>query len=95
VCRVEYDDLMELARLCLLRASAASTPAVAEALRAMADEYQARAAALMGGQRTAAADGAPSSSRETAPSAMQQQQQPQGQSTGADPQPIPTLPRRP
>jgi hypothetical protein len=35
---VDYNDLIELARMCLLRASAASTPAVADELRRMAKE---------------------------------------------------------
>jgi hypothetical protein len=47
---VSYNDLTELARLCLRQANTARTPAVANELRRMAEEYQARAAALMGGQ---------------------------------------------
>ena len=43
-------ETLELARLCLRQASAARTPALASELRRMAKEYQARAAALIGGQ---------------------------------------------
>jgi hypothetical protein len=93
VCGVEYDDLMELARLCLLRASAARTPAVADALRGMAEEYHARATALMQKQRPDIAEGALASSSSDA-SAVQQQQQPQSPSTGADPKPSPSTRKR-
>jgi hypothetical protein len=92
---VTYDDLMELARLCLLRASAAGTPAVADALRGMAMEYQARAAALKG-EGPDIADGAFGSSAPEASSiTVQQQQQPQLGSASADPQSPPSTPKRP
>jgi hypothetical protein len=47
---VTYNDLMELARLCLWQAGVARTPAAADELRRMPSEYLARAAALTGGQ---------------------------------------------
>jgi hypothetical protein len=43
---VSYDDLIELADLCLRRAAATSNAATAAALRALAGEYRARAARL-------------------------------------------------
>jgi hypothetical protein len=43
---MSYDDLIELARLCLKQAAATSHPATAAQLRRMADKYQARAEAL-------------------------------------------------
>jgi hypothetical protein len=43
---LSYDDLIELARLCLKQAAATSNAAAAAELRRMASEYQARAAAL-------------------------------------------------
>jgi hypothetical protein len=96
MCRVNYDDLMELARLCLLRASAARTPATADALRAMAEEYQARAAALRRGQLPDIAEGMHISSAPEAPlSTVQQQQQPQGGSASAEPQSSPSTRKRP
>jgi hypothetical protein len=42
-----YDDLMELARLCSLRATVTRTAAVAGTLRGMAEEYRARAHGLV------------------------------------------------
>jgi hypothetical protein len=92
---VEYEDLMELARLCLLRASAARTPMAADALRGMAEEYQARAATLKRGEPPHIADGALCSSLPEAPSgAVQQQQQPQGGTGGTDSQSPPARPER-
>jgi hypothetical protein len=41
-----FDDLVELARLCLKRAAETSNPAAAVQLRRIASEYQARAAGL-------------------------------------------------
>jgi len=41
-----YQDLIELARICLGRARAAHSPEVAGKLRSMAKEYQERAAKL-------------------------------------------------
>jgi hypothetical protein len=49
----QYDDLIGLARVCLMRASAARTPAVAGTLREMADDYQARADRLIRCERSA------------------------------------------
>jgi hypothetical protein len=93
---VSYNDLIELARLCLRQASAARTPAVASELRRMAEEYEARAAALMGGQLPDIEERAPSPSTSGAPSnAVQQQQQPQDGSDSADAQPSPAAPKRP
>jgi hypothetical protein len=93
MCPVSYNDLTELARLCLRQANTARTPAVANELRRMAEDYQARAAALMGadiGER------APLPSTFEAPSnAVQQQQQPQDGSDSADAQFSPTAPKRP
>jgi hypothetical protein len=92
---VDYDDLMELARLCSLRASAASTPAVAAALRDMAEGYRARAAGLKEEQPPEVATEAsrPSKADESL-RPIQQQQQSQNPSTGADPEPAPAKPRR-
>jgi hypothetical protein len=92
---VAYSDLMELARLCLRQASAARTPAAANELRRMASEYQARAAALIGGEGADIALGAVAPSTPEAPSsAVQQQQQPQDGSGGADAQSTPSTPKR-
>jgi hypothetical protein len=41
-----FNDLIQLARLCLKRAVATSNPVAAVQLRRMADDYQARADAL-------------------------------------------------
>jgi hypothetical protein len=51
-----YNDLIELARLCLRQASAARTPAAANELRRMAREYQARADGMLKEQRPETAD---------------------------------------
>lgn len=92
---MNYEDLIELARLCLLRASAARTPAAANSLRRMAEEYQARAAALKGEEPPDnIAEGALGPSVPEAPSSvMQQQQQPHGGSVSADPQSSPSTPK--
>jgi hypothetical protein len=47
---VLYDDLVELARLCVRRARAATTQAAASVLMWLAKDYQGRAAALRGGE---------------------------------------------
>jgi hypothetical protein len=41
-----YDDLVELARICLRQARQTANPAVADELRRMAADYQRRAAGL-------------------------------------------------
>jgi hypothetical protein len=93
---VSYNDLIELARLCLRQASAARTPALASELRRMAKEYQARAAALTGGQLPDIGERAPFPSISEAPSnAVQQQQQPQDGSGSDDAQSSPSTPKRP
>jgi hypothetical protein len=94
---VTYDDLMELARLCLLRASTAGTPAVADALRGMAAEYQARAAALKGETGEGLPDIAEATlgSSEAPSITVQQQQQPQSRFASTDPQSPPSTPKRP
>jgi hypothetical protein len=75
---VAYNDLIELARLCLRQASAARTPAAANELRRMAKEYQARGDALMEGHLPNIQAGAIGSYTPEAPSStVQQQQQPQ------------------
>ena len=96
---MDYDDLMELARLCSLRANAASTSAVATVLRHMAEGYRARAAAMRDGQCPDIATEPVGASNADAPSGVaqqQQQQQPQNPSTGAgaDPKPSPSAPKR-
>jgi hypothetical protein len=73
---ISYDDLIELARLCLKQAAATSHPATAARLRLMADEYQARAQALADEPRlpdtAAAVESTPQGAQPS-----QQQQQPQ------------------
>ena len=92
---MDYDDLMELARLCSLRASAASTSAVAAVLRDMAEGYRARAAAMRDGQSPDIAKGPVGASNADGPSSVvQQQQQPQSPSTDAGPKPSPSAPKR-
>jgi hypothetical protein len=44
---MQYDDLMELAQLCSLRATVRRTAAVAGTLRGMAVEYRVRAYGLV------------------------------------------------
>jgi hypothetical protein len=44
-----YNDLVELARICLKQARQTANPAVADELRQMAKDYQRRAAVLNGG----------------------------------------------
>jgi hypothetical protein len=46
-----YNDLVELARICLRQARLTANPAVADELRQMAKDYQRRAAVLNGGRR--------------------------------------------
>jgi hypothetical protein len=87
--------LIELARLCLLRASAASTPAVADELRRMAKEYQARADALTGEQMPDIAKAFGPSTPEAPSSSVQQQQQPQEGSGSPYARPSPSPPKRP
>jgi hypothetical protein len=41
-----YDDLIELARICLKQARETADPAVADELRRMAEDYRRRAAEL-------------------------------------------------
>jgi hypothetical protein len=48
-CMPSYDDLVELARICLRQARQTASPAVADELRQMAGDYQRRAAVLNGG----------------------------------------------
>jgi hypothetical protein len=75
---VSYDDLMELARLCLKQAASTSNVAAAAALRRMASEYQARAAALADEPHVPDIAVAFESSPQGAqPSQQQQQPQPQ------------------
>jgi hypothetical protein len=92
---VDYDDLLELARLCLRQASAARTPAAADELRRMAKEYQARADALTGGQLPDIAKAFGPPAREAPSSTAHQQQQPQNGSEGADAQSSHSTPKRP
>jgi hypothetical protein len=81
---VAYNDLIELARLCLRQANAARTPAAANELRRMAEEYQARADALLR-RGPDIADGALGASAPERPSStVQQQQQPQEGPGSAD-----------
>jgi hypothetical protein len=81
---VTYDDLIELARLCLKQAAATSNPVGAAQLRRMADEYQARAAAL---RETPLPDAVaiPEPTSQAAPPLQQQQPQPEGDSEGEVP----------
>jgi hypothetical protein len=72
---VTYDDLIELARLCFKQAAATTNRATAAQLRRMADEYQARAAAL-GEATTTGIAAIPDSSPQAAPPLQQQQPQP-------------------
>jgi hypothetical protein len=56
-CRgMTYEDLIDLARICLRRAEAAANPQTATELRNMAQEYGQRAAAMTGSDRSAAGD---------------------------------------
>jgi hypothetical protein len=72
---MSYNDLIELVRLCLVRANAARTPAAANELRRMAKGYQARAEALQKDQRPDVADAKPGPSGPAAPlTAISQQQ---------------------
>jgi hypothetical protein len=75
---VSYDDLIELARLCLRQAAATSNPAAATELRRMASEYQARATALDEARMPDAA-ALPQSSPQVTQPQQQQQPQPEGQ----------------
>jgi hypothetical protein len=51
-----YEDLIDLARICLQRAEAATNHQTATELRSMAHEYEQRAAAIKGVDRSAARD---------------------------------------
>jgi hypothetical protein len=90
---VNYSDLIELARLCLLRASVASTPGVADELRRMAKEYHARAYALTEGQLPDIAEAFGPPAPEAPSSTVQQQQQPQEGSGSADAPSSPATPK--
>jgi hypothetical protein len=90
-----YNDLIELARLCLRQASAARTPAAANELRRMAQEYQARADAMLKEQRPEIVDGALGRpAPETPSSAVQQQQQPQVEKGSDETKSSPSTPKR-
>jgi hypothetical protein len=96
LCPVSYNDLIELARLCLLRANATRTPAAANELRRMAKEYQARADAMLKEQRLGTTDGALGRPAPEAPSrSVQQQQQPQEGSGSTDAPSSPSTSKRP
>jgi hypothetical protein len=73
---VSYDDLVELARLCLRQAAATSNPAAAAELRRMASEYEQRAAALDEARAPPDVAAIPEPSSQAQP-LQQQQQQPQ------------------
>jgi hypothetical protein len=88
---VAYNDLIELSRLCLRQASAARTPAVANELRRMAQEYQARADAMLKEQRPETANGALG---RPAPEAVQQQQQPHVEKGSDEAKSSPSKPKR-
>jgi hypothetical protein len=92
---VDYNDLMELARLCLRQADAARMPLAADELRRMASEYQARADALTGGQMPDIAKAFGPSTPEAPSISVQQQQQPQEGSGSPDAPPSPSTPKRP
>jgi hypothetical protein len=51
-----YEDLVDLACICLRRAEAATNPQTATELRRMAQEYEQRAALMKGLDRSAARD---------------------------------------
>jgi hypothetical protein len=72
-----YDDLAELARICLKHAGETKSRAVARELRRMAKEYQLRAAELVGSNRVHLSEhlSPPPRSTEEARAAVQQQQQ--------------------
>jgi hypothetical protein len=92
---VVYSDLRELARLCLLQANAARTPAAANELRRMAKEYQARADAMLKEQRPDPADGGSVVPPPEAPSSpAQQQQQPQVEQGSDESKSSPVVPKR-
>ena len=93
LCPVSYNDLIELARLCLLRANATRTPAAANELRRMAKEYEARADAMLKEQRPGTADGA-RPFPETPSRTVQQQQQPQVEKGSDEAQVSPSAPKR-
>jgi hypothetical protein len=79
---VSYVDLVELARICINQARAATTPAAAAEFIRLAKEYQRRAAGMNDGEfpdiGEESAPGMTSLSSEEAPhDVAQQQQQPQ------------------
>jgi hypothetical protein len=76
---VSYDDLIELACLCLKQAASTSNATAAEELRRMAREYQSRAQALADEPHMPDIAAAFQSSPQGAqPSQQQQQPQPDG-----------------
>jgi hypothetical protein len=86
--RVSYDDLIELARLCLKQAASTSNAVAAAELRRMAGEYQARAQALADEPRMPDIAAAFRSSPQGAqPSQQQQQPQPDGPTGDEDKKP--------
>jgi hypothetical protein len=82
---VSYDDLIELARLCIKQAAATSNAAASAELRRMASEYEARAQAVADEPRmpniAAAFDASPQRAQ---PSQQQQQPQPDSPAGGED-----------
>ena len=90
-----YNDLMELARLCLRQAGAAGPAAAADELRRMASEYRARAAALTGEQQPDIAEAFGPPAPKAPSSSVQQQQQPQEGSASRDAQSSSATPKRP
>jgi hypothetical protein len=79
-----FNDLIDLARLCLKRAVATSDPVAAVQLRRMADDYQARADAL-DETPTPSITAIPKPSPQAAPLLQQQQSQPEGDGEGEVP----------
>jgi hypothetical protein len=73
---VSYDDLVELARLCLKQAASTSNATAAAELRRMAGEYQARAEALAEAPHMPNIAAAFASSPQGAQPSQQQQPQP-------------------
>jgi hypothetical protein len=82
---MSYDDLIELARLCLKQAASTSNATAAAELRRLAGEYQARAQALADEPHMPDIAAAFKSSPQGAqPSLQQQQPQPDGPAGGKD-----------
>jgi hypothetical protein len=81
---VLYDDLVELARLCVKQARSTTSKVAADVLMRLAKDYQARAVELRAGELPDIGEWLAPFPLATPQPAVQQQQQPQKDEHGSD-----------